>query len=62
MAEGGKETGSKKLRVIKGGIASETAPERVIEVGSIGEYKPDHPSAKHRPPPDPTKITPIRKK
>lgn len=53
MAEVGQESGKKpKFRVIEGGAK----PQDVIEVRSIGDYKPYHPSRRRQPAADEAKI------
>lgn len=52
------ETTVPKLKLVNGGAK----PQEVIEVGSIGEYKPNHPSARRQLVADPNKIIKFGKK
>ena len=58
MTDFGEEMTAPKLKLIKKGVK----PQRVVEVGSIGEYKPNHPSARRQLIEDSAKIIKFDKK
>ena len=58
MTDFEEEVPAPKLKILK----REAKPQRIVEVGSIGEYKPDHPSVRRQLTGEPTKILKFDKK